>query len=190
MIDIGVYIACGILMVPYVFYLLAICFRELSTLGWTEKVRQVQIRCGENSATIQAAGDLTITAAGGSVAALQIGSVSIGKRAPTRQRREALAVESVKPAAQRIEVAEIPVRPFAAHSDCPGCGEFAVHPWRSAGLADYLGVVSAASLADYLGRTLEAQTAQTVVEAAVRAQDQIVGVVVRQCLCGQEWREQ
>lgn len=143
----------------------------LANRAYRRTVRQTQFVRGDNSTSIQAAGDLTITAVGGSVAALRVGSVSIGEGNPTRRRREAL----VEQAAKQRNVAEIPVRPFTAWSDCPGCGETAVHPLREPRFEDLSG--------------FPAEFAVPATVFMVLASAEQEGVVVRQCSCGQEWRE-
>jgi hypothetical protein len=84
------------------------------------------------------------------------------------QTADAIAMTSLIP---RRSVRAIPIRPFTAVSDCPRCDTVAIHPMREAQPFDMGRVVA------------EVQGDRDKLQAAC------ANVVVRQCSCGQEWRE-
>lgn len=82
---------------------------------------------------------------------------------------DAIAMTSLIP---RRSVRTLPIRPFTAVSDCPRCDAVAIHPMREAQPFD--------------------MKARHVAGAKVdrdKLQAACANVVVRQCECGQEWRE-
>lgn len=119
---------------------------------------------GPGSVTIQSGGNISISASNGSVAALQIGEVHFGRHHQNEW------VEAERPAAPpppRVQPARtLPLRAFTATTDCPTCGDVAVHRWRDPEVDDLS-------------------------PGIINALDLVQTIVVRQCgSCGQEWCEQ
>lgn len=93
-------------------------------------------------------------------------------------------------------VRAFPARAFTAVSDCPSCGEIAVHPWREPTLNDvrspYDMGPGIAHVVAWCGNTIKTTGTLPPTEELPWNRDDhntITGMVVRQCKCGQEWRE-
>jgi hypothetical protein len=145
--------------------------------------------------TTVTASDWTIAASIGLLFTTLIGWVSWRVTATAKRSQDAFRArldaihERNRP---RPAVHRIPVRPFTAVSDCPRCGSIYIHPLREARPADMapqpfgIGTIHTVEpLTDDEAAELASQEIR-VMRAEKHA---LTRTVVRQCKCGQEWRE-